>query len=344
MVIRPVYDKEKAAYNSVVTHPMQSWEWGDFRKQTGTVVERLGEFDGTKLVNGFQVTFHDLPKVDWKIGYVPKSVVPDEESLTALKQLGERNKAIFIKFEPNDGQLVSESNQPHPSEAFFKSHGAVNGRPMFAQYTFKVDLKKSENQLLEQMKSKTRYNVQLAQKHGVEVVEDNSDEAFEAYLDLTFNHTTKRQNFFAHTKDYHRKMWSNMKAANIAHLLTAKHQDKILVTWILFAFNDVLYYPYGASSSQNREVMASNLMMWEAILFGKKLGCHTFDLWGSLGPKADPKDPWFGFHRFKSGYTDQLYRYAGTFDLVLNQRWYKWYKTAEKWRWRYLRLRAKIGI
>ena len=55
-----------------------------------------------------------------------------------------------------------------------------------------------------------------------------------------------------------------------AHLFKATYDNEILVTWILFVMGDTLYYPYGASSNNHREVMASNLMMWEAIKFGKK--------------------------------------------------------------------------
>ncbi|OGH19578.1 MAG: hypothetical protein A3D74_01845 [Candidatus Levybacteria bacterium RIFCSPHIGHO2_02_FULL_37_13] len=117
------------------------------------------------------------------------------------------------------------------------------------------------------------------------------------------------------------------------HLLTAKYQDKTLVAWILFVYKDTLYYPYGASSSQHRETMASNLMMWEAIKFGKKLGLKRFDMWGALGKNPDPKDPWYGFHRFKQGYGPELVEFIGSYDLVINPILYQLYKIADKIRW-----------
>ena len=40
----------------------------------------------------------------------------------------------------------------------------------------------------------------------------------------------------------------------------------------MFVYKNTLYYPYGASTNLYKETMASNLMMWEAIKFGKKLG------------------------------------------------------------------------
>lgn len=345
MLIREVRPEEKDIYNKVVSHPLQSWEWGEFREKTGVQIVRLGKFEGQNLTAGYQITFHKIPKFDFYVGYLPKSEMPDKKLFEALLTLGKEKRAIFIKLEPGVGAPISLENKPSLAKQklidFLLSSGCVYGRPQFTKYTFQIDLAKSEEELLRQMHSKTRYNVRLAQKKGVEVSENNSDEAFEVYLDLTFE-TTKRQRFYAHTREYHRKMWQVLRPAGMAHLLTAKYEGKILVAWILFEFNKVLYYPYGASSSENREVMASNLMMWEAMRLGKKLGCETFDLWGCLGPDPNPRDPWFGFHRFKAGYGPILIEFLGTFDFVIDQPKYRVYKLAENLRWKYLRLKTLL--
>ena len=143
-------------------------------------------------------------------------------------------------------------------------------------------------------------------------------------------------------------MWETLKASRFdperlqSHLLLANYKKKTLVAWILFTFKDTLYYPYGASSSEHREVMASNLLMWEAIKFGKRLGLKNFDMWGSLGPNPNPKDPWFGFHRFKEGYGPRLVEFVGSYDLVINPTNYQLLKALDKTRWAYLRLRKII--
>jgi len=220
--------------------------------------------------------------------------------------------------------------------------------PLFTKYTFVLDLTKSEEELLKNMHPKTRYNIKVAQKHGVKVVEDNSDRAFKTYLKLT-NETTKRQKFFAHTQEYHKLMWQTLKIVNnkssivnkdklAAHLLLAKYKKETLVAWILFTFKETLYYPYGASSNEHKETMASNLIMWEAIKFGKKLGLAKFDMWGALGPNPDPKDPWYGFHKFKQGYGGKLVEFIGSYDLVINPILYELYKIADKLRWVLLRI------
>jgi lipid II:glycine glycyltransferase (peptidoglycan interpeptide bridge formation enzyme) len=133
-------------------------------------------------------------------------------------------------------------------------------------------------------------------------------------------------------------MWSVLHKAGIAHLLTAKYEGEIITTWVLFKFGDTLYYPYGASTREHREVMANNLVMWEAIKLAKKWGCKYLDMWGALGADPDPKDPWFGFHTFKSGYNGRAVEYIGTWDWVAKPVLYRIYRIVENWRWRLLRI------
>ena len=140
-------------------------------------------------------------------------------------------------------------------------------------------------------------------------------------------------------------MWETLRYAQgkpntdklTAHLFLAKYKNQILTAWILFIYKDTLYYPYGASSNLHREVMASNLMMWEAIKFGKKLGLKNFDMWGALNNNLDENDPWYGFHRFKEGYGPEHMEFVGSFDLVINPALYGIFKILDKIRWIYLK-------
>ena len=56
------------AFNAVANHPLQTWEWGEARKETGLEVIRVGEFDNNELKHVFQMTLHPVPKTSWKIG------------------------------------------------------------------------------------------------------------------------------------------------------------------------------------------------------------------------------------------------------------------------------------
>lgn len=337
MIVREVRFDEKNVYNSKVLHPIQSWQWGNFKEKTGVEIERVGVFDGKKLRSAYQLTFHSIPKLDYRVGYFPKGPMPDKQMLIALQKLGNEKKAIFIKLEPQ----VKKQDKDSSLQTLERDFYFQKGKDIFTPYTFQVDLTRSEEELLAAMKPKTRYNVRLAQKNGVVVSQDNSKLAFAEYLRLTFE-TTKRQKFYAHDEKYHKKMWETLSPAGIAHLLKATWKGKTLASWIVFVFNGVLYYPYGASSSEHRNLMASNLVMWEAMLFGKRMNCRLFDLWGCLGPDPDPKDPWYGFHRFKAGFGGELVEFIGAYDLVIYPQLYSLYNIADKLRWKWLRLATRF--
>jgi lipid II:glycine glycyltransferase (peptidoglycan interpeptide bridge formation enzyme) len=311
-------------------HPMQSSEWGEFRKLMGVKVVREGDI---------QVTIHRIPYTPWNIGYAPKGPMPTNEQAKTLKKIASENKCIFIKCEPKIE--VTQLHGDLPTQAGTESQllrmGFVEGRSLFTKYNFVLDVSPSEEQLLASFKQKTRYNIRVAEKKGVTVEIDNSDQAFEKYLSLT-EETTKRQGFYAHGREYHKKMWSILHKADIAQLLVARFEGQIITTWVLFKFGDTLYYPYGASTREHREVMANNLVMWEAIKLAKKWGCHYLDMWGALGPDADPSDPWYGFHTFKSGYNPRAVEYIGTWDYVAMPGLYKIYRIVENIRWKLLRL------
>jgi lipid II:glycine glycyltransferase (peptidoglycan interpeptide bridge formation enzyme) len=344
MLIRSIRSEEKKLYNLVVSHPLQSWEWGEFREKTGVKVERLGFFEGEKLIKGLQVTFHNIPVpgINQTIGYLPKGFTPDQDQLSALKQLATKHNALFIKLEPNILQNTNIS--PHFSQLvkLFEKNNAVKGRPLFTKYTFQLDLSLSKDQLFANLQSKTRYNVNLAYKKGVKIFENSTEEGMEQYIQI-LEETKSRQGFYAHTPDYFRKIWKSFGKSGAVKIFNAVYQDTIVVSWIMFLFNDVLYYPYGASRSIHRNVMASNLMMWEMITWAKKQGAKIFDMWGSLGPEADRSHPWYGFHNFKKGYGGVHTRFVGTFDLILQQPHYKIFKAVDNLRWKFLRAKTKIN-
>lgn len=343
MLIRELRPEEKELYNSVVNHPLQSWEWGEFRKITNVKVERLGFFEGGKIKKGLQVSFHPIPILNKTAGYLPKSYMPDEEQLSALKQLAEKHNALFIKLEPNICQKVGVPSAHDTIHKFLIQNDCQPGKPLFTKYTFQLDLNKDEETLFANLSSKTRYNVRLAYKKGVSIIENSSDQGMEDFV-AVLKETTQRQGFYAHTPAYFQKMWQQLGNSGMMRIFHAVYENQILVSWIVFVFNGILYYPYGSSRNIYREVMASNLMMWEMIRFGKSFGCKKFDMWGSLGPDPNKSDPWYGFHRFKEGYGGDLTEFLGTYDFIINQPMYQIFNIADKMRWKFLRLKAKIGL
>lgn len=301
-------------WNIHAPHPLQSWQWGEARKAMGIDVLRIGEYGNSLLKNVFQITFHPIPYTFYKIGYLPRSVFPSEEVVEFLYTYGKKHNVIFNKFEPNQKKKMLHVTRYTLYESKF---------PLFPQWTQILDLTRSEDELLKAMHPKTRYNIKLAQKKEVYVREESNEKGFEIFSKLYFG-TTKRQKYFGHNPHYHETVWKYLKNS-ISHILIAYHEQTPLAAYELFYFKDTLYYPYGGTSEEKRNLMASNLLMWEAIKFGKKLGAKTFDMWGSLPPDYDEKNPWSGFTKFKQGYGTTFTEMSGSYDLVIFPMIYKIY-------------------
>ncbi len=322
---------EKAQiFNTIASHPLQSWAWGEARKKMGLEVLRIGEFSREKLINVFQLTLHPIPFTKFRIGYLPKSVFPSDNVLNYLIDYAKQNNIIFIKIEPD--VLIENWKLKIVNPRLIKSP-----HPLFPEWTQILDLTKSEEELLKNMKPKTRYNIRLAQKKGVEVREMSDIDGFKIFSKLYFE-TCNRQKYYGHTEEYHRIVWETL-GKDMSRILIAFYDDIPLAAYELFFFKNKLYYTYGGTSEEYRNLMASNFLMWEAIRLGKQLGAREFDMWGSLPPDYNQNNDWAGFTRFKEGYGTQFKQSIGSFDLVVFPLFYNLYNVSNKLRSIYLRLR-----
>jgi len=322
MDLRPIELQHQKAYDAAVTHVMQSWEWGEFRQKMGIKLKRYGLFENDKLKIAFQITFHKIPLTSLYVGYLPKGPLPDKDLARALQQIAKENNCAFIKLEPN--VITNQDNPYQVYPAFLPSP-----KPLFTKHNFVLDLTPTEEQLLQNMHQKTRYNIRLAEKKGVQVKIRTDDEGFKDYLKLYFE-TTARQGFYGHNEEYHWTVWKTLRTKDMVRVLIAYYDGQPLTAWELVNFKDTLYYPYGGSSNLHRDTMHSNLVAWEAIKLGQQMNLKKFDMWGSLGPDADPKDSYYGFHRFKQGYGGELVQYIGTYDLVADQQVYMLFNWIDK--------------
>jgi len=298
-------------------HPLQSQEWETARKQMG--IE-------TKRINGFLLTIHKLPHSKLKIGYLPRSKMPDNQTLEKLYQFGKENNLIFIKIEPYEANSKLKTQNSKLSQTWsevINKKLVISKHPLFPSWTQIVDLSKSEDELLKSFHPKTRYNIRLAQKKGVVVKEESNENGFKIFAKLYFD-TCRRQKYHGHDLNYHKIVWENLKD-NIAHILIAYYQNEPLAAYQIWVYDKIGYYTYGGSSEKYRNLMGANLLMWEAIKLAKKLGAKTFDMWGSLPPDYNQNHPWAGFTRFKSGYGTKFVEMIGSYDLVINPLLYKIY-------------------
>ncbi|MDO8570916.1 MAG: peptidoglycan bridge formation glycyltransferase FemA/FemB family protein [Candidatus Daviesbacteria bacterium] len=344
MDLREITEKEKNIYNKSVSHLMQSWAWGQFRKSLDTKLKRYGLFENNQLVTAFQITFHKIPLTKYFVGYLPKGPFPDKNLAKALTQIGKENNCAFIKIEPDviairqlpekqsETEIASSSGSagaPRNDNTLISKKFKPSPKPLFTKFNYVLDLTKSEDEILQNMHQKFRYNIKVAKKHEVIIKEGTDDQLFADYIKLYFD-TTKRQGYHGHNMSYHKSVWQSLKKENMVRVLVAYYEKIPLTAWMLINFKDTLYYPYGGSSELHRNVMSSNLLAWDAIRLGKKLGLKKFDLWGAADLSKGEKDSYFGFTKFKGGLGAELIEYIGTYDLILNWPIYILFNIVEK--------------
>ena len=181
-----------------------------------------------------------------------------------------------------------------------------------------LNIDDSEEDLLKNMHHKTRYNIKLAEKKGVEI-----REAKEADLEEWWNimtETKKRDGFRSHSRSYYKKMLE----IDIVHLLIAEFEGKIIAGNIVSFFGDTAVYIHGASSSQYRHLMAPYLLQWQAIKIAQEKGMKYYDFYGI------DENKWPGVTRFKKGFGGEEINYPGAFDLIFYPLCYNGYKYVRK--------------
>jgi lipid II:glycine glycyltransferase (peptidoglycan interpeptide bridge formation enzyme) len=228
-------------------------------------------------------------------------------------------QAVFVRIEPK-GKL--------PDTKYLVLKKSKNIQP---GKTLVVDLVKPEEDLLAQMHSKTRYNIRLAEKHGVEILEEfdltNGHGLFFAEALELIASTSLRQGFKGYPVEYYRNLVDFFAVKNPesnikVHLYKAVWQGKLLASAIFLDFAGTRTYLFGGSSQDFKNIMAPHLLHFTAIKDAKAAGFKSYDFWGL--ETSSGKLP--GFVRFKQGFGGSEKQYAGAFDLMLKPWGYKAYQ------------------
>jgi peptidoglycan pentaglycine glycine transferase (the first glycine) len=326
---------DKGVYNRFVSGCetgsfLQSWEWGEWQEKLGRKAWRFVLKEGDKIIAAIQLIRMPLFFGKYYL-YAPYGPVSDlnqkNESFECLQQAIKKKflDALFIRIEPKgfslifNPQLLKKTANIQPSK------------------TLLVDLTKSEQLLLEEMHPKTRYNIKVAQKHGVDIKDEFSVSVghglfFEETLRLIIE-TSTRQKFNTFPSDYYKEMvdfFAFYKDSDTRlHIYKAVYDNQLLNVGIFIDFGFVRTFLFGGSSVLNKNVMAPYLMHYQAMLDAKKMGYKIYDFWGleTSGGQLP------GFVRFKIGFApleESEKSYAGAYDIIQKQNWYRLYTAARK--------------
>ena len=325
-------------------HILQSWEWGESKRISGWQASHKvwrDEDDQTAAAALILMRAISLKGIEFplRIMYIPRGpIIRNWEDiplrkkvLSDLYEIGKQQNVVFIKMDPEVelgrgvpgeagadeklwtqnliGELREDGWIPSPEQVQFRN-------------TMLIDLQPELEQLLANMKQKTRYNVRLAERRGVTVRPGNLSD-----LDLLFNmyaETSLRDGFTIRNADYYLSLWRDFITAGMAEPLLAEVDGEPVAGVIIFRFGGRAWYMFGMSRKAHREKMPNYLLQWEAMVRAKQEGCVSYDLWGAPD-EFDEKDPLWGVFRFKAGLGAEVVRFIGAWDLPLNPLMYRTY-------------------
>jgi lipid II:glycine glycyltransferase (peptidoglycan interpeptide bridge formation enzyme) len=246
-------------------------------------------------------------------------------AVAQLEQLARREKAIFIKIDPDvilgwgpDEERISPTGSKFVRELEDRGWRFSDDQIQFRN-TVELDLQRSEEDLLSAMKQKTRYNIRLAGRKGV-TIRHGDRQDFGMLVEM-YMETAERDNFTVRSPEYYLDAWSKLNDARMLQPLIAEYEENPIAAVLIVRYGKRAIYMYGASTNLERRRMPNYLLQWEAIRWAKNAGCEVYDFWGA--PDVFEKDdPLWGVWRFKAGFNGQVIRHIGAWDFPVRPFWY----------------------
>ena len=340
MILTP--ETERSRWNAALLslpapHVLQSWEWGAVKGQTGWTAQRLlwRESPESRPHAAASLLVRRISRLPWGVAYVPKGPHLDwsdtslaEVVLAGIEAQARSQRTIFVKIDPD------VSPDEPAGQALMALLHRRRWRPSAEQIQFRntalLDLTPKEDVLLERMKPKGRYNIRLAERRGVRIVEGGLDDLTVFYA--LYAETGKRDGFLVRPFSYYEATWrAFMQPADeqspAARLLLATVEGETVAGLILFLFGPTAWYMFGASSERQRQLMPNHLLQWEAMRLAASKGCTRYDLWGAPDV-LEESDPMWGVWRFKEGLGARFAPHIGAWDFPVSGPLYWSYTSA----------------
>ncbi len=232
---------------------------------------------------------------------------------------------FFVRFDLLWGE-TGENNFPEALK-----FSGIHKAPMDIQPpdTVIINIRGTEDEILASMHKKTRYNIKLASKKGIEISWGSADDLEQWYK--LYKTTAERDKISIHSLDYYKKVFNlakEYKGAPSVKIILAKHENDLLAGIVVVFDGQRATYLYGASSNIKRNLMPAYALQWEAIKIAKEAGCLSYDMFG-IPPVNDPKHPMYGLYRFKTGFGGEIHHRLGAWDYKYSSLVYPIYRVVE---------------
>jgi lipid II:glycine glycyltransferase (peptidoglycan interpeptide bridge formation enzyme) len=304
----------------------QSWAWGDFLGTQNEKIWRLIVEDDAQSPDCRGVPrndivavvffFKSLAKMGRSVLYAPRGPVINIKIQNSKFKIMELILQEVDRIVGEEGamafQLDPYSEDKSWCEIFDKMGFQKCERDILPRHTLMLDLRADEDVLLKQMHEKTRYNIGVAKKHGVEIVADNA--GLKEFYEL-LKKTEERQK----VRFYGAKYFKELLNVPFVKLYLAKVGGQVVAGNVVVFWDNTATYLWGASDHGFRQMMAPYLLQWQAIRDAKKAGLWFYDFWGAAPAGSNGREAnWAGFTKFKMGFSPsaEITEYIGTYEKI----------------------------
>jgi lipid II:glycine glycyltransferase (peptidoglycan interpeptide bridge formation enzyme) len=129
--------------------------------------------------------------------------------------------------------------------------------------------------------------------------------------------------------EYFEKMYDELSPEGHIKLMMAYYEDKPVSGIINIIYGNKVWYLYGASSNEYRNLMPNYLLQWEMIKYAIQNKKDVYDFRGVSGV-VDENHPQYGLYRFKKGFGAEFVEFLGEIYMNFKPLVYCSYKVSEK--------------
>lgn len=295
---------------------LQSFEWGELKKKSSSFVKRIRIIDNSFIILQAQIVKEKIPFLSYL--YIPYGPVFNKSSLSdvqrkaffilldTIKEISRKLDICFLKIEPVISLPPLENKL-----CFFSSAKRI--QPL---KTMILNIDRKEEEILQGLDSKIRYNIRLAERKGVEI------KIFDYYLPIFYSllkETSRRQKFNIYPEEHYKTIFEIADSQFIPKMFLAEYQKKIILANITIFFGKRAYSIHLGWDYNYRQFKAIELKHWQGFMLAKKLGCKEYDFWG-IDERRFP-----GVTNFKKGFNGIKIEYPEGIDIVFNKGLYKTY-------------------
>lgn len=314
-------------YDQLNVHPLQTNAWAEVKSPSWESI-RLGFFEGENVIACALVLLRKLPVIKKQFAYIPRGISIREgtersEVFKSMKKF--LNNKAFILFDSEVFQVDEEN-----LKRSLQSVGFVTGdRQEQPIRTVVLDLTKSEDELMSDMRSKHRQYIRKAGRNGVKVTE-GKEEKIEDLVEI-MSGIKERKGYNLHSMDYYRSVWEEFSKDDLAKLFVARMDDEIVGVYMIIFSKDGAYEMYGGSNLKGKDSLATYALKWKCIKYAKSIGKKYYDQWG-----AEFAHP--GLVQFKEGFGGKVVEYPSQFIKINNYPAYLFYKIGRTFRKLYIKI------